>query len=45
MERTGEKDLGIIVDHIVNMSQQCTAFAKTTNNILDCINRIGNLAK
>ena len=34
-----EKELGTVVDHKLNMSQQCNAAAKETNAILACINR------
>ena len=34
-----EKDLGIVVDHKLNMSQQGDVATKKTNAILGCINR------
>ena len=39
---TNEKDLGIVVDHKLNTSQQCDVAAKRASAILGCIN--GNIA-
>ena len=36
---TNEKDLGIVVDHKLNRSQQCDVAAKRAIAILGCINR------
>ena len=36
---TSEKNLGIVVDHKLNISQQCDEATKEANTILGCINR------
>ena len=36
---TCKKDLEIVIDHKLNMSQQCDVATKKANAILGCINR------
>ena len=36
---TSEKDLGIVIGHKLNMSQECDVATKKANAILGCINR------
>ena len=36
---TNKKGLGIVIDHKMNMSQQCHVATKTANTILACVSR------
>ena len=36
---TSKKNLGIVIDHKLNMSQQCDVATKKANDILGCIHR------
>ena len=40
-----EKDLGVLVDTKMNMSQQCTFVAKQVNSILRCVRNVASRSR